>query len=225
MPLENQKYEIAVKEFVRAYLNSDPTSKSRLKDSRRAGFARAGFTSDTNSAKHNARRFYNRPEVKERVKECISEFLEYANITPEKVAIRVNRIAACQVSDFYENDGRTLKPFEKLAPEQLEAIKSIEWVPVRHDDGTIDYWSAKLELHDKLQANLALLRYLEPPVPEQPAVNMGGVNIINVLSIEDQRILAQAITDSPETVPGGEAEDSGTDQRESGEGGAVPTDL
>jgi hypothetical protein len=64
-----------------------------------------------------------------------------------------------------------------------EAIAEIEY----HDDGRLK----RIKLHDKAQANFALMKHFGGLV--EPERRGGDVNIWNVLSVEDQRVLADLV--------------------------------
>lgn len=158
---------------------------------RAEAYKRAGFVPNPD----NARRLANKRPVRERVQCLVAERLEYANIRLERVAIEVDRVGRANMRDFYrpevDKDGKRtgraeLIPVFDLPHELAAAIKSVKL----GDDGRVTY-----ELHDRNQANFALLKFLGGvPEPEPTA----RVNIFNVLSIEDQRALADALEAFPE---------------------------
>jgi hypothetical protein len=76
-----------------------------------------------------------------------------------------------------------LKPITDLPRELTAAIQEVEF----DNEGRV----AKLKLHDKNQANFTLLKYLGG-LPEAPAAQ-NNVSVFNLLSIEDQRILADTL--------------------------------
>lgn len=76
-----------------------------------------------------------------------------------------------------------LKPLSRLTSAQLAAVHSFEVDP---ETGRV----IRLRLHDKLAANITLLRYLGG-LPEAPAAP--DVNIFNKLSADECRAVADLI--------------------------------
>lgn len=162
----------------------------------------AGYVPDAG----NAKRLRKRNEVRERIRELVSEATEFANVRRVRVVLEVDRVGRANIRDFYEpvvgDDGKPerddqgrltgryrLRSLLELPRELTAAIQEVEF----DDKGQ----PAKLKLHDKNQANFTLLKYLGG-LPE-PEVAQRNVSIFNILSIEDQRTLADAL----EALPGG----------------------
>lgn len=145
----------------------------------------AGYVPD----RANAGRLANRPEVKARVAQLMSEAAEFANVRRERIVVELDRIGRANVLDFYDferdENGRLdakLKDLSKLPRELTAAIQSIE-----HDGKT---GKVRLKLHDRCAANTTLLKFLGglPEAPGRPIVN-----VFDVLSAEDQRALADIL--------------------------------
>lgn len=158
----------------------------------------AGYVPDPG----NAKRLRKRPEVRARIAELRQEAAEFANVRRVRVVLEVDRVGRANIRDFYEAEideesgkptGRArLKSILDLPRELSAAIQEVEF----DDKGQ----PSKLKLHDKNQANFTLLKYLGG-LPEAPAAQ-SNVSIFNLLAIEDQRHLADAI----EALPGGQAD-------------------
>lgn len=160
----------------------------------------AGYAPDLG----NAKRIRKRPEVRARIAELRQEAAEFANVRRVRVVLEVDRVGRANMRDFYEPEiGADGKPTRRLKlksildlPRELTAsIQEVEF----GDDGQ----PVKLKLHDKNQANFTLLKYLGG-LPEAPATQ-NNVSIFNSLSLEDQRVLADALEALPEG-PGGDGE-------------------
>lgn len=161
----------------------------------------AGYVPDPG----NAKRLRKRPEVRARIAELRSEAAEFANVRRVRVVLEVDRVGRANIRDFYEPEldadtgkrtGRVrLKQITDLPRELSAAIQEIEF----DDKGQI----AKLKLHDKNQANFTLLKYLGG-LPEAPTAQ-NNVSIFNLLGIEDQRHLADAL----QALPGGTGDAGG----------------
>jgi phage terminase small subunit len=160
----------------------------------------------------NAKRLRKRPEVRDRIAELRREAAEFANVRRVRVVLEVDRVGRANIRDFYEPvcgaDGKPerdehgqltgrfkLRSILDLPRELSAAIQEVEF----DDKGQ----PAKLKLHDKNQANFTLLKYLGG-LPEAPAAQT-HVSIFNQLSIEDQRVLADAL----EALPGGAGDAGG----------------
>lgn len=148
----------------------------------------------------NATRLARRPEVQARVHELLEEAAEYADIRRTRVLVEIDRVGRANLADFFErvptgrdDQGREqheirMRDITTLPRHLSAAIAAIEW-----DDAG----RPKLKLHDKNQANFTLLKHLGGlPEPERH-----DVNIFNLLSVEDQRIVVQAL----EALSGGPA--------------------
>lgn len=135
----------------------------------------------------NAKRIRNRPDVRARIDELRREAAEFANVRRVRVVLEVDRIGRANIADFYDEEG-ALIPVHKLPRELAAAVQEV----VVEGDKVVGY-----KLHDKNQANFTLLKYLGG-LPEAPAAQT-HVSIFNQLSIEDQRVLADAL----EALPGG----------------------
>jgi hypothetical protein len=183
--LRNPQHERFARELVEQYLKVPPSRQPQLEAYKRAGYP---------PHRGNCHRLSRRPDVRRRVDELMDEARELLDIRMVKALVRVDRIADAKVSDFYEEatiepvlgERRTvirLKDITKLPPELAEAIAEVEY----HDDGTVK----KLKLHDKMQANVVLLKHFGG-LPEENAPK-AEVSIFNVLSPEDQRVVADAL--------------------------------
>lgn len=145
-------------------------------------FVNAGFAPHPG----NATRLAKRPEIRARKLELLNEAAEFADIRRVRVLIELDRPGRANLADFFEADGKTLKNIKELPRELTAALASIEWD---------DLGRPKIKLHDRNTANITLLKHLGGlPEPER-----APVNIFNVLSIEDQQLIADAL----EALPGG----------------------
>lgn len=139
--------------------------------------------------KGNAARLAKRPEIKARVQELLDEAAEYADIRRARVLVEIGRVAFVNVQDLYEDDGVTLRNIKSLPRSLTAALAGIEWQKTGEDNDGKPIYSPVAKLHDKNQANFTLLKHLGGlPEPERR-----DVNIFNVLSIEDQRALADFV--------------------------------
>lgn len=142
----------------------------------------------------NCHRMDRRPEIRARVRELVSEAAEAANIRIERIMVEIDRVGRANIVDFFEvsvnKDGEkrlVLKDLTALPRECTAAIAGIDF----DAEGR-----PKLKLHDRNQANFALLKMLGGlPDDREPT----QINILNALSIEDQRTLADAL----QALPGG----------------------
>lgn len=147
----------------------------------------------------NANRLARRPEIKARVKQLLDEAAEYADIRRVRVLVEIDRVGRANFADFYEKvslgkDDRGKEQFEirlrdiTTLPRHLSAaIAGIEWDEAGRP---------KLKLHDKNQANFTLLKHLGG----LPEAERNDVNIFNLLSVEDQRVVVAAL----EALSGGQ---------------------
>jgi Terminase small subunit len=174
MPVcRDPQHERFARELVEQYLMVPPPKQPQLEAYKRAGFA---------PHRGNCYRLARRKEVVARVAELMDEAREYLDIRAVKALVRVDRIADAKLPDYYGEDGKALA-LKDLPPRLAEALAEVEY----HDDGTIK----RIKLHDKGQANTLILKYLGGlPEEEKPQAQ---VNIWNVLSPEDQRVLADAL--------------------------------
>jgi len=158
----------------------------------------------------NANRLARRPEVQARVTELLDEAAEYADIRRVRVLVEIDRVGRANLADFFErvvtgkdDKGKDqheirLRDITSLPRHLSAAIAAIEW-----DDAG----RPKLKLHDKNQANFTLLKHLGGlPEPERH-----DVNIFNLLSVEDQRVVVQAL----EALSGGQGAIGSTVEGES----------
>jgi hypothetical protein len=158
----------------------------------------------------NANRLARRPEIKARVAELLNEAAEYADIRRVRVLVEIDRVGRANFVDFFErvpvgkDDAGAVKFEVRLRdittlPRHLTAaIAGIEWDEAGRP---------KLKLHDKNQANFTLLKHLGGlPEPER-----NDVNIFNLLSVEDQRVVVGAL----EALARGQAAVGGTVEGES----------
>jgi len=181
----NHQHELFARALAEEYLRVPLSSTPEQDAYKRAGYA---------PHRGNPHRLKEEPDVKARIDELMEEAREYADLRLVKALVRVNRIADAKLPDFYEQialqpDGEApprqvvrLRDLASLPPQLAEAISDVEF----HEDGTIK----KIKLHDKLQANITLLRHFGDLVDERPSQQ---VNILNTLSPEDQRLLADAL--------------------------------
>lgn len=149
----------------------------------------------------NANRLARRPEIKARVQQLLDEAAEYADIRRVRVLVEIDRVGRANLADFYEKvsigkDEVTgvekfeirLKDITSLPRHLTAAISGLEWDEAGRP---------KLKLHDKNQANFTLLKHLGG----LPEAERNDVNIFNLLSVEDQRIVVAAL----EAQSGGQA--------------------
>jgi hypothetical protein len=189
--LRNPKYE--------KFSNELAELKPLLEAFKAAGFApHAG----------NATRLSKRPEVRARVQELLDEAAEFADIRRVRVLLEIDRVGRANLIDFFERDeGGTLRlrDLTALPRHVTAALAAIEW----DDNGR-----PKIKLHDKNQANFTLLKHLGGlPEPERP-----DLNVFNVLSVEDQRTLADFV----EALAGGTKGPGGAAALEHRPAGEVP---
>lgn len=173
----------------------------------------AGYVPDAG----NAKRLRKRPEVRSRIQELLNEAAEFRNVRRVRVVLEVDRVGRANMRDYYEpeigEDGQPtrrmkLRSLLDMPRELTAAIQEVEF----GDDGQ----PVKLKLHDRNQANFTLLKYLGGlPEPETAKQN---VSIFNVLTFEDQRILADAL----EALPGGQVGADRATESERPEGREVP---
>lgn len=197
--LRNPQWEIFARETVELQLTNAPNARAKA-------YERAGYVVNSNPTitGANARKLSNRREVRERIDALFAEAMEYRDIRPAQIVTRIDRVGRANVADLYEADGVTLKNVHRLPREVSDAIESIEYVEGgTHDDGSPRY-IAKIKMHDKNQANFTLLKHyggLPEDRPEQRTVNIFGV-----LSVDDQRALAEALENfsAGPANPGGE---------------------
>ena len=148
----------------------------------------AGYAPDAG----NAKRLAKRPEVRARIAELRQEAAEFANVRRVRVVLEVDRVGRANIRDFYEPELD-----EQGAPTKRMKLKSILDLPRELSAAIAEVEFAengqpvKLKLHDKNQANFTLLKYLGG-LPEAPAAQT-NVSIFNLLSVEDQRALADAL--------------------------------
>lgn len=141
----------------------------------------------------NAARLAKRPEVRARVQELLDEAAEFADIRRVRVLVEIDRVGRANLADFFErvslgtNDQGVerfqvqLRDITTLPRHLSAAIAGIEW-----DDAG----RPKLKLHDKNAANFTLLKHLGGlPEPDRS----DNVNIFNLLSVEDQRLIVGAL--------------------------------
>jgi hypothetical protein len=154
----------------------------------------------------NANRLSKRPEIKARVQQLLDEAAEYADIRRVRVLVEIDRVGKANIADFYEADGKTLKNITQMPRRLTAAIAGINWIEDGVDaDGKVTY-RAEIKFHDKNQANFTLLKHLGG----LPEAERNDVNIFNLLSVEDQRIVVAAL----EAQPGGQGAISGATESE-----------
>ena len=134
----------------------------------------------------NANRLARRPEVRAYAAELLDEAAEFAGIRRVRVMVEIDRIGRANLADFFERtedgEGVRLKNIKDLPRELTAALASLKF----GDDG-----QPEVKLHDKLAANVALLKILGG-LPDDDAERR-NVNIFNVLNVDDQRTLAEAL--------------------------------
>jgi len=157
----------------------------------------------------NANRLARRPEIKARVQQLLDEAAEYADIRRVRVLVEIDRVGRANLADFYEKvstgkDVNGIEQFElrlrditSLPRHLTAAIAGIEWDEAGRP---------KLKLHDKNQANFTLLKHLGG----LPETDRPDVNIFNLLSVEDQRIVVAAL----ENLAGGQGAAHGATESE-----------
>ena len=175
------KYEKFVQEFVELSLAGQKKPAAEA-------YTRAGFL----PGPANARRLANTKAVKARIRERFKEALEYADVRAARLAVQIDRIGRANIADLFEADGKTLRNITTLPKELSAAIASVEF----DEEGR-----PKIKLHDKLAALSTLLKHVGGlPEPERR-----DVNIFNMLSIDDQRALAEVlelgVSDEPAGAP------------------------
>jgi hypothetical protein len=147
----------------------------------------------------NAHRLARQPEVQAYAQELMDDAAEFAGVSRVKVVNRIDRVGRANVADFYEDDGRTLRNIKELPRELTDALAELDFRFSGNDEEGNPRYVAEIKLHDKNAANLALLRYLGA-IPEDPAGSQ-TTNIFNLLNVDDQRALAEAL----EALPRGPA--------------------
>lgn len=177
--LRDPSHEKFALEYVERIFSGMPRTKALSESYKAAGYVPRAA---------NARRLIQRPEVRSRVEELTSEASEFANVRAKRIVVEVDRIARANLVDFFQPvlgaDGQPmpgqyqLVDIHALPREITAALASLEYT----EDGR-----PKIKLHDKNQANFTLLKHLGGLPEDQRAPQ---VNILNVLSIEDQQILA-----------------------------------
>lgn len=186
--LRNPKYEKFASELAEL--------KSPLDAFKAAGFA---------PHRGNATRLAKRPEILARKLELLEEAAEFADVRRVRVLVEIDRVGRANLRDFYDAGGKLI-PIAALPRPLAAAIKEVE----------VDVTGAVVAyvLHDKNQANFTLLKHLGGlPEPERP-----DLNIFNVLSVEDQRTLADFV----EALAGGAKGPGGAAADERGPAGEVP---
>lgn len=174
MPVcRDPQHERFARELAEQYLMVPPPKQPQLEAYKRAGYA---------PHRGNCYRLARRADIKRRVAELMDEAREYLDIRAVKALVRVNRIADAKLPDYYEDDGKLIPP-KKLPPPLAEALSEVEY----NDDGSVK----RIKLHDKFHANALILKHLGG-IPEEET-QRAEVNIFNVLSPEDQRVLADFV--------------------------------
>jgi len=149
----------------------------------------AGYVPD----RGNANRLARKPHIRARVAELLNEAAEYADIRRVRVLVEIDRVGRANLADFFEKislgkDETTgaekfeirLRDITTLPRQLTAAISALEWDEAGRP---------KLKLHDKNQANFTLLKHLGG-LPED---NKPDLNIFNLLSVEDQRLVVSAL--------------------------------
>lgn len=173
--LANEKYELYCREWVNLRLAGEDEKSARVRAYVTAGFGVRGKS----SIESNARRFHNGGPIKRRCGELFREECAYRDITKAKLVLRVDRIGAANMRDYYDRDGKLI-PVHKLRRDLAEAICEVKF----DADGRPSY-----KLHDKNQANFTLLKLFDL-VPEDETPKAGQTtNIFNAFSPEAQKVL------------------------------------
>jgi|SRR5215475_554508 len=173
------QHEKFCREYVEQWLRVPAVAQPELEAYRLAGYA---------PHRGNCYRLKRRPDVKRRIDELMAEAAEWLDIRPRLALVRIDRIAAAVLPQYYERvevAGQLryrLRDITQLPPRLAEAIADVEFD--EHGKPT------RLRLHDKLGANTLLLRHFGG-LPAEVAPT--EVSIFNVLSAEDQRTLAEAL--------------------------------
>lgn len=139
----------------------------------------------------NATRLARRPEVRALADELMEEAAEFSGVRRIAVINRIDRVGRANLSDFYEADGVTLKNLKALPRELTEALAAIEWQTVGEEEDGTPIRRAVIKLHDKNQANFALLKYFGAIPDDDPTRR--DTNIFNILNVDDQRVVADFI--------------------------------
>lgn len=155
----------------------------------------------------NANRLGARKDVKDRIAELVEENRRAAGLRPEAILARLDRVGDANLADFFESDGKTLKNITQLPRALTAALAAIEWI-----DGV-----PKVKLHDSTQVNLALLKYFGMIPGDEPG-SRSQTNILNILNVDDQRALAEALENA---LAGRPALADSQAQGERGAGGAA----
>lgn len=195
--LHNPQWEKFARELVELQLTCDLKARAKA-------YERAGYVPNP----HNARKLANRPAVKARVQQLFAEAIEYQDVRVAAVINRIDRVGRANLSDFLEDDGRTLKNLKTLPREITDALEAIDWVEDGADKDGNPIYRPKIKLRDANQANFVLLKHFGG-MPEPPAASV-NVSLFNALSIDDQRALAEAL----EALPAGPAVPDRAAQRE-----------
>lgn len=173
------QHEKFAREYVEQWLKVPAVAQPELEAYKAAGFK---------PHRGNCYRLKRRPDVKRRIDELMAEAAEWLDIRPRVALVRIDRIAAAVLPQYYERvevNGQPryrLRDLTALPPRLAEAIADVEFD--EHGRPT------RLRLHDKLGANTLLLRHFGGLPAEAPSTE---VSIFNVLSAEDQRALADAL--------------------------------
>jgi Terminase small subunit len=138
----------------------------------------------------NARRLSNRKHVRARIQERFREALEYADVRPARIVVEIDRVGRANRKDFYDKSGKLI-PIANL-PRELAA--AIAYTSFDANGVPLEY-----HLYDKNQANFTLLKHLGG----LPEAERREVNIFNMLSIDDQRALAEVLELGVEPEPAG----------------------
>jgi phage terminase small subunit len=141
----------------------------------------------------NAARFERYRHIAARVAELQREAAELAGLSLARVLIEYGRIALADVTAFYENDGLTLRNIKSLPPELRSVFAGMKF----DSEGRIE-----LKTNDKQTALAVIYRHLAGQPAEERAPD---VNILNVLSLDGQRALAEAL----EALGGGRGDAGG----------------
>jgi hypothetical protein len=177
--LANEKYELYCREWVNLRLSGEDEKVSREKAYVTAGFGVKGKSSISS----NARRFHNSVPIKRRCSELFKQACAFRDITREKLALRVDRIGAGNMKDYYDREGRLI-PVHKLSRDAAEAIAEVKI----DSEGRVTY-----KLHDKNQANFTLLKLFGDLPDDEASTTQKTTNIFNAFSPEAQKVLLEVL--------------------------------
>jgi hypothetical protein len=178
--LREPSHEKFALEYVERIFSGMPRTKALSESYKAAGYVPRAA---------NARRLIQRDEVRRRVEELTAEASEFANVRAKRIVVEVDRIARANYGDLFEPavDAEGKPILDKLG-KPTSRLKDITELPRELTAAIAGFDERGLpKMYDKNQANFTLLKHLGGLPEDQRAPQ---VNILNVLSIEDQQILA-----------------------------------